>query len=99
MQILGFTEGTPLGPVTHIDDYYESNINAQLNNIQNVLILASFINGSYYNGQTQNILDTITFQLVDQDYESINMGVLDPVHDVPERWSARIIIVDSDLVK
>ena len=126
---LGFTIGSSIGPVAHINDYYESDSNAQLNNIQNVLILASFINGSYYNGQTenvlasitpdcepastilyrpdkpifvpitQNILDTITFQLVDQDYKSINLGVLDPIHDVPERWSARIIIVDSDLVK
>ena len=129
MQILGFTNGTSLGPVTHVNDYYESDKNAQLNNIQNVLILAPFIDGSYYNGQTKNvlcsvtpdcepastimyrpdkpifvpitqtILDTIIFQLVDQDYKSINLGVIDPIADVPERWSARIIIVSDDLVK
>ena len=129
MRNLGFTIGASLGPVTNVNDYYESDSNAQLNNIQNVLILASFINGSYYNGQTknvlasitpdcepastimyrpdkpifvpitQNILDTITFQLVDQDYNNINLGVIDTVFDVPERWSARIIIVSEDLVK
>ena len=100
-----------------------------MNNTQNVLVLASFVNGSYYNNQaknvlasvtpdvdaystimyrpnkrlyipvTQNVLDTITFQLVDQDFNPINMGVNDPATDAPERWSMRIIIVPEELIE
>ena len=107
MQILGYdaTAGV-LGPVSHVYDFYEGD-NARLNNIQNVLVLASFVSGSYQNAQaknvlasvtpdvapysnilyrpnmsiwvpvTQNILDTITFQLVDQDSNPLNLGVHD----------------------
>ncbi len=127
MQILGYpaSAGT-LGPVLYTNDFYEGD-NAQLNNIQNVLVLASFVNGSYYNSQaknvlasvtpdvkpysiimyrpqkciyvpvTQNILDTITFQLVDQDNHELNLGVHD-ASDKPERFSMRVIIVPEELV-
>ena len=111
----------------HFNDYYEGD-NALLNNIQNVLVLASFVTGSYQNGQsknvlasvtpdvqpysnilyrpnvdiyvpvTQSVLDTITFQLVDQDNNNINMGVHDQDTDVPERWSLRCIIKEYDKI-
>ena len=128
IQILGYpaSAGT-LGPVLHINDFYEAD-NAKLNNVQNVLILASFVNGSYKNAQatnvlgsvtpdvepystimfraqqplyvpvTQNILDTITFQLVDQDGKILNMGVHDSTTDTPELWSMRLIIKESDKI-
>ena len=127
MQILGYTPSAGvLGPVLHFNDYYEGD-NALLNNIQNVLVLASFVTGSYQNGQsknvlasvtpdvhpysnilyrpnvdiyvpvTQSVLDTITFQLVDQDNNNINMGVHDE-SDVPERWSLRCIIKEYDKI-
>ena len=41
---------------------------------------------------TQNVLDTITFQLVDQDNKSLNLGIHDPATDDPERWSMRVIL-------
>ena len=47
---------------------------------------------------TQNILDTVTFQLVDQDNNSINMGVHNPDTDVPERWSLRCIIKEESKI-
>ena len=47
---------------------------------------------------TQNVLDTITFQLVDQDFKEINLGVNNEF-DVPERWSMRIIIVPEELIE
>ena len=124
MQILGYPASTGIiGPVTHINDFYEGN-NCQLNNVQNVLILASFVNGSYKNEQSQNvlsnvtpdvepyssilyrpqmgvfvpikqnILDTITFQLVDQTGKAINMG-MNNIGDVAELWSMRVIIVEE----
>jgi len=127
MQILGYDSSSGiLGPVLHFNDYYEG-MNASLNNVQNILVLASFVSGSYQNGQsknvlasvtpdvhpysnilyrpnvdiyvpiTQNILDTITFQLVDQDNNSINMGVHD-VTDVPELWSLRCIIKEESKI-
>ena len=126
MQILGYpaTSGV-LGPVTYKNDFYEGD-NAQLNNIQNVLLRASFVSGGYKNAQagnvlqsitpdvepystilyrpnkciyvpvSQNVLDTMTFQLFDQDGNLLNLGVHDTDSDPPERWSARIIIVDED---
>ena len=45
---------------------------------------------------TQNVLDTITFQLVDQDNKELNLGVHDPLTDEPERWSMRIVIKSDD---
>ena len=125
LQILGYPTTGTLGPVLHVNDFYEAD-NCALNNIQNVLVLASFVNGSYQNGQsknvlasvtpdvapysvityrpqrsifvpiTQNILDTITFQLVDQDNRELNLGIHDVLTDKPERFSMRIIIVDED---
>ena len=135
MKLLGYT---PNDERTGINDlpsgepglykYFEGNKKAQFNNIQNVLVLASFVNGSYYNNQaknvlasvtpdcdaystilyrpnkrlyipvTQNVLDTITFQLVDQDFKEVNLGVNNEF-DVPERWSMRIIIVPEELIE
>ena len=46
---------------------------------------------------TQNVLDTITFQLVDQDSKAINLGVNAPSEQY-ESFSARIIIVSEDKV-
>ena len=128
MQILGYTSSEGLlGPVTYVNDFYEGNT-CQLNNVQNVLLIASFVNGSYKNEQsqnvlcsvtpdvfpystiqyrpnlniyvpvTQNILDTISFQLVDQTGKPINMGVNNN-GDTAELWSARIVIVEEDKVK
>ena len=125
MQILGYDAiAGVLGPVQHIYDFYEGE-NCRLNSIQNVLVLASFVNGSYQNAQaknvlcsvtpdvgpystityrpqiplyvpvTQSVLDTITFQLVDQDNREINLGVHD-LSDAPERWSIRIIIKSEE---
>ena len=126
MSILGYPaiSGT-LGPVTHINDFYEGE-KCELNNIQNVYLLASFVNGSYQNAQcknvlasitpdvkpfstimyrpqspiyvavSQNLLDTISFQLVDQLGQPINLGIIDPTTDIPELWSARIIIKEFD---
>ena len=128
MQILGYpSDSGEIGPVTYVNDFYEGD-NAQLNNIQNILVLASFVNGSYYNSQSKNvlasitpdvapytiilyrpqqsiyvpvnnsILDTITFQLVDQDGNELNMGVHEVEIDKPERWSMRVIIKEIDKV-
>ena len=47
---------------------------------------------------TQNVLDTITFQLVDQDNKSLNLGIHDPATDDPERWSMRIIIKEDSKI-
>ena len=122
MQILGYPSSTGiLGPVSHVNDFYEGN-KCELNNIQNVYLLGSFVNGSYMNGQSKNVmcsvtpdvepfsnimyrpqmvlkvpvcqslLDNITFQLVSQDFTPINLGVIDPTTDIPEKWSARIAI-------
>ena len=44
---------------------------------------------------TQSVLDTITFQLVDQDNREINLGVHDQT-DSPERWSMRSIIKSEE---
>lgn len=130
MKILGYPEDSNttgiLGPVININDFYEGD-NCKLNNIQNVLILASFVNGAYQNSQarnvlasvtpdvapystilyrpqypvfvpvTQNILDQISFQIVDQDNNSINMGK-HTGDDTYERWSARIIIKELDKI-
>lgn len=126
MSILGYpSSANILGPVSHVNDFYEGD-KAQLNNIQNIYLLASFVSGSYQNAQaknilasvtpdvkpystimyrpqqtiyvpvTQNNLDTIIFQLVDQNNNPINMGIIDPTIDTPERWSARIIIKQID---
>ena len=127
MQILGYdaTAGV-LGPVLHVYDSYEGN-NAKLNNVQNVLVLASFVNGSYQNAQaknvlasltpdvapystimyrpnmpiwvpvTQTVLDTISFQLVDQDNKEINMGVHEQ-DDTAELFSLRIIIKEESKI-
>ena len=46
---------------------------------------------------TQNVLDTITFQLVDQDNRLLNLGIHDPT-DEPERWSLRIVIKSEDKI-
>ena len=128
MQILGYPVSTGLlDAVAHVNDWYEGN-NAQLNTVQNVLVLASFVNGSYKNEQsqnvlcsvtpdvfpystiqyrpnlniyvpvTQNILDTISFQLVDQLGKPINMGVNNN-GDTAELCSARIVTVEEDKVK
>jgi len=128
MQILGYPASTGLlDAVAHVNDFYEGN-NAQLNNVQNVLLLASFVNGSYKNEQSQNvlcsitpdvgpystiqyrpnlniyvpvtqqILDTISFSLVDQTGKPINMGYNNP-GDTVELWSARIVIVEENKVK
>ena len=130
MKILGFVadaQTTQIGTVNHVNDYVEGTNNAQLNNIQNVLVLASFVNGSYYNAQaknvlhsvtpdvkpystimsrpqkcmyvpiTQNILDTITFKLVSQDGDEINLGV-NTVGGKYEKWSMRIVIIDESKV-
>jgi hypothetical protein len=124
MQILGYVPSDGiLGPVAHVNDYVEG-MNARLDNVQNVLVLASFVSGSYQNAQAKNVLasvtpdvspysvimyrpnmpiwvpvsqdvlETITFQLVDQDSNPINMGIHEE-SDKPERWSARIVIVDE----
>ena len=126
MSILGYASSANiLGPVSHVNDFYEGD-KAQLNNIQNIYLLASFVSGSYQNAQaknilasvtpdvkpystimyrpqqtiyvpvTQNNLDTIIFQLVYQNNNPINMGIIDPTIDTPERWSARIIIKQID---
>ena len=124
MQILGYesSDGV-LGPVQYINDFYEGD-KAILNNIQNVYLMASFINGGYVNGQSKNILasvtpdvapystilyrvqnpmrvpvcqpllDNISFQLVDQNYRPIIMGIVN-TGDIPELWSARIIIAED----
>ena len=47
---------------------------------------------------TQNILDQITFQLVDQDNSTLNLGVHDINSDDPERWSLRVIIKSEDKI-
>lgn len=47
---------------------------------------------------TQNILDQITFQLVDQDNNVLNLGVHDVNSDDPERWSLRVIIKSEDKI-
>ena len=46
---------------------------------------------------TQNVLDTITFQLVDQDNTSLNLGIHDTL-DKPERWSMRVILKSEDKI-
>ena len=46
----------------------------------------------------QNVLDTITFQLVDQDNKELNLGVHDIETDEPERWSMRIVIKESSTI-
>ena len=56
MQILGYTAADGvIGPVSYNNDYVEGD-NALLNNIQNVLLLASFVSGSYKNAQSGNVL-------------------------------------------
>ena len=45
---------------------------------------------------SQNLLDTIYFQLVDQNSNPINMGIIDPTTDTPELWSARVTIKEFD---
>ena len=125
MQMLGYPASTGiLDSVPYANDFYEGN-NCQLNTVQNVLITASFVNGSYKNEQSQNvlcsvtpdvvpystilyrpqmgvfvpikqnILDTITFQLLDQTGKAINMGI-NNVGDTVELWSMRLIIVEED---
>ena len=47
---------------------------------------------------TQNVLDTITFQLVDQDNHILNLGVHDPTTDEPERWSMRVILRNEEKI-
>ena len=47
---------------------------------------------------TQNVLDTITFQLVDQNNNILNLGVHDPTTDEPERWSMRVIFRNEDKI-
>ena len=129
MQLLGYSEDNvkqtiPSGilwPVTHINDFYEGE-KATLDVVHNVLLLASFISGSYFNGQSKNVLcsitpdvqpfsnieyrpqlplevpvstyllDNVTFELVDQSFKSINMGVININGNIPEKWSARIAI-------
>ena len=60
MQILGYPVSTGiLGPVEYVNDFYEGD-KAMLNNIQNVYLLASFVNGGYVNGQSKNILASVT---------------------------------------
>ena len=60
MSILGYPASSAvLGPVTHINDFYEGE-KCELNNIQNVYLLASFVNGSYQNAQCKNVLASIT---------------------------------------
>ena len=127
LQILGYPTTGTLGPVQHINDFYEAD-NSNLNNIQNIIVLASFVSGSYQNGQsknvltsvtpdcapystilyrpqqsifvpvTQNILDTITFQLVSQDNQELNLGVHDINSDKPELWSMRCVIKELDKI-
>jgi len=126
MTIIGypFSDGI-LTPVTHVNDFYEG-AKAQLNNILNVYLKASFVSGSYMNSQNSNILASITpdvdpfstimyrpqfpifvpisdpalsnmtFQLVDQNNNPINVGVIDGSTDVPELWSARIVIREDN---
>ena len=110
MQILGYPVSTGLlDAEAHVNDWYEGN-NAQLNTVQNVLCSVtpdvfpySTIqyrpNLNIYVPVTQNILDTISFQLVDQTGKPINMGVNNNDGDTAELWSARIVIVESDKVK
>jgi len=62
MSIMGYVSdatNTQIGPVNHVNDYAEGET-AKLNNIQNVLVLASFVNGSYYNAQAKNVLNSVT---------------------------------------
>ena len=47
---------------------------------------------------TQNILDTIIFQLVDQDNHVLNLGVHDVTTDEPERWSMRVILKNEEKI-
>ena len=128
MQILGYQSSFGvIGPVAHVNDFYEGD-NALLNNVQNLYVLASFVAGSYQNGQAKNllcsitpdvspystilyrpqvpiyvpvattILDTITFQLVDQNNNILNLGVHDPTTDKPEKFSMRIVIKEYDKI-
>ena len=50
-----------------------------------------------YGPVTQNVLNTITFQLVDQDNTSLNLGIHDAL-DKPERWSMRVILKSEDKI-
>lgn len=104
----------------HFNDFYEGD-NSLFNNVQDLYVIASFVTGSYQNGQAKNILasitpdvapystilyrpqypifvpvsqiilDTITFQLVDQNNNILNLGVHDS-SDSAEKWSMRIVI-------
>ena len=47
---------------------------------------------------TQNVLDTITFQLVDQDNTSLNLGIHDTL-DEPERRSMRVKLKSQDKIQ
>ena len=53
---------------------------------------------SIYVPVTQNILDTITFQLVSQDNQELNLGVHDINSDKPELWSMRCVIKELDKI-
>ena len=59
LRILGYPTSGTLGPVQQINDFYEAD-NSALNNIQNIIVLASFVSGSYQNGQSKNVLTSVT---------------------------------------
>ena len=44
------------------------------------------------------MLDNINFQLVDQDNIPINVGIIED-GDLPEKWSARIVIKEDKYIK
>jgi hypothetical protein len=125
MSLIGYTASDGvLGPVQYVNDFYEGS-KAKLNNVLNIYIKASFVNGSYMNSTNSNILasvtpdvepfstimyrpqypifvpisdpslSNITFQLVDQNNNPINVGVIDGSTDTPELWSARICIKED----
>ena len=130
MQLIGYSEASViqtypsgiLGPVSHVNDFYEGD-KASLDKVFNVLVLSSLIGGSYYNGQSKNVLcsvtpdvqpfsnieyrpqlplevpvtkyllDNLTFELVDQSFNPINMAVNTP-GATPEKWSMRVAITE-----
>ena len=64
MSIIGYPNTTGiLGPVTHVNDFYEGN-KATLDSVQNVYVLASFVNGGYINQQSDCILCSVTPDVV-----------------------------------
>ena len=99
MQILGYVPSDGiLGPVAHVNDYVEG-MNARLANVQNVLVLASFVSGSYQNAQAKNVLASVTPDV--SPYSVImyrpNMPIWVPVsQDVLETITFQLVDQDSN---